>query len=238
MRAGCAVRVPCLLLQTGPCTRTTLQEICYRNSLLGAFFQSGKTLPIQVTQLAAGDIAPTGCLPQLPALNCCQEPGACSGHKRAKYGRTGHPVMLLRLLLTLPLQRGGGTDQPIMRTVAAEVARGRWVHIFPEGKASSWGQVALAVAVPASQLGSCGKGCTGAPLWMLWYAQRANQALLCMLLLPCRSTTRGCWGRCGGVWASWCATRASTQTGGVGRRCGSEALVLTSLQLDTACTQP
>ena len=36
------------------------------------------------------------------------------------------------------LQRGAGTDQPIMRTVAAEVARGRWVHIFPEGKASWW----------------------------------------------------------------------------------------------------
>lgn len=34
----------------------------------------------------------------------------------------------------LHVQRGGGTDQPIMRTVAAEVARGRWVHIFPEGK--------------------------------------------------------------------------------------------------------
>lgn len=60
------------------------QEICYKNALLGQFFQSGKTLPIQ---------------------------------------------------------RGGGTDQPIMRTVAAEVARGCWVHIFPEGKVNYTGRV-------------------------------------------------------------------------------------------------
>ena len=39
------------------------------------------------------------------------------------------------------LQRGGGADQPIMRTVAAEVARGRWVHIFPEGKVNYTGQL-------------------------------------------------------------------------------------------------
>ena len=30
------------------------QEICYRNTLLGAFFQSGKTLPIQVRWAARG----------------------------------------------------------------------------------------------------------------------------------------------------------------------------------------
>lgn len=60
------------------------KEICYRNPLLGAFFQSGKTLPIE---------------------------------------------------------RGAGPNQPIMRTVAAEVARGRWVHIFPEGKVNYTGML-------------------------------------------------------------------------------------------------
>lgn len=38
-----------------------------------------------------------------------------------------------------PLQRGGGIDQPIMRTVAAEIARGHWVHVFPEGKVTYTG---------------------------------------------------------------------------------------------------
>lgn len=38
-------------------------------------------------------------------------------------------------------QRGAGADQPIMRTVAAEVARGRWVHIFPEGKVNYTGML-------------------------------------------------------------------------------------------------
>lgn len=60
------------------------QEMCYRNKLLAAFFQSGKTLPIQ---------------------------------------------------------RGGGPDQPIMRTVAREVARGHWVHIFPEGRVHYTGEL-------------------------------------------------------------------------------------------------
>ncbi|PSC70805.1 phosphate acyltransferase [Micractinium conductrix] len=60
------------------------KELCYCNPLLGAFFQSGKTLPIE---------------------------------------------------------RGGGPDQPIMRTVASEVARGRWVHIFPEGRVNHTGQM-------------------------------------------------------------------------------------------------
>jgi len=39
------------------------------------------------------------------------------------------------------LQRGAGPDQPIMRTVAGEVARGRWVHIFPEGKVGYTGSM-------------------------------------------------------------------------------------------------
>lgn len=33
---------------------------------------------------------------------------------------------------TLPIERGAGPDQPVMQTVAREVARGRWLHIFPE----------------------------------------------------------------------------------------------------------
>jgi len=53
------------------------RELCYRNPLLGQFFQSGKTLPIT---------------------------------------------------------RGEGPGQPVMRVAAAEVARGRWLHVFPEGK--------------------------------------------------------------------------------------------------------
>ena len=32
------------------------------------------------------------------------------------------------------MQRGGGLSQPILRTVAGEVARGRWAHVFPEGR--------------------------------------------------------------------------------------------------------
>ena len=35
---------------------------------------------------------------------------------------------------TLPVVRGGGLDQPVMRVVASEVAAGRWLHVFPEGK--------------------------------------------------------------------------------------------------------
>lgn len=35
---------------------------------------------------------------------------------------------------TLPIERGAGPFQPVMKFAAHEVARGSWVHIFPEGK--------------------------------------------------------------------------------------------------------
>lgn len=53
------------------------REMCYRNSFLSQFFQSGKTLPVE---------------------------------------------------------RGAGISQPIMKVVSKAVARGDWVHVFPEGK--------------------------------------------------------------------------------------------------------
>jgi monolysocardiolipin acyltransferase len=53
------------------------RELCYRNHLLGQFFRSGKTLPVD---------------------------------------------------------RGAGLTQPVMRAVAGELSRGSWVHIFPEGR--------------------------------------------------------------------------------------------------------
>lgn len=34
---------------------------------------------------------------------------------------------------TLPIERGQGTGQPIMKTAASLVAGGAWVHVFPEG---------------------------------------------------------------------------------------------------------
>eukprot|EP00887_Chlorella_sp_A99_P007893 scaffold20.g7893.t1 len=39
----------------------------------------------------------------------------------------------------LPIVRGEGLGQPIMRAVAGEVAAGRWLHIFPEGKVNYTG---------------------------------------------------------------------------------------------------
>lgn len=53
------------------------REICYSNTLIGQFFRSGKTLPVE---------------------------------------------------------RGSGLSQPVMRAVAGELSRGAWVHIFPEGR--------------------------------------------------------------------------------------------------------
>jgi monolysocardiolipin acyltransferase len=35
---------------------------------------------------------------------------------------------------TLPIERGKGLHQPVMGVVARAVARGDWVHVFPEGK--------------------------------------------------------------------------------------------------------
>ena len=53
------------------------REMCYKHRLLGEFFRSGKTLPIE---------------------------------------------------------RGKGPHQPVMGVVARAVARGEWVHVFPEGR--------------------------------------------------------------------------------------------------------
>lgn len=35
---------------------------------------------------------------------------------------------------TLPVERGGGLYQPVMHVVSRALARGDWVHVFPEGK--------------------------------------------------------------------------------------------------------
>ena len=35
---------------------------------------------------------------------------------------------------TLPIERGGGVDQPVMALAAGRVAAGDWVHVFPEGR--------------------------------------------------------------------------------------------------------
>lgn len=34
----------------------------------------------------------------------------------------------------LPITRGAGVEQPVMKTVAREVAQGGWLHVFPEGR--------------------------------------------------------------------------------------------------------
>jgi monolysocardiolipin acyltransferase len=60
------------------------RELCYSNWLLGQFFQSGKTLPIE---------------------------------------------------------RGKGPLQPVMRVTAGELSRGGWVHLFPEGRINYTGKL-------------------------------------------------------------------------------------------------
>lgn len=42
---------------------------------------------------------------------------------------------------TLPIERGAGPDQPVMRTVAKQVALGHWLHIFPEGRINYTGDL-------------------------------------------------------------------------------------------------
>ncbi|KAG1667040.1 hypothetical protein FOA52_000401 [Chlamydomonas sp. UWO 241] len=41
----------------------------------------------------------------------------------------------------MPIVRGGGVDQPVMGTVARLVARGDWVHVFPEGRVMMNGEL-------------------------------------------------------------------------------------------------
>jgi monolysocardiolipin acyltransferase len=41
----------------------------------------------------------------------------------------------------LAIKRGGGVDQPAMRTAARLVKDGEWVHIFPEGRVSRDGEI-------------------------------------------------------------------------------------------------
>ena len=42
---------------------------------------------------------------------------------------------------TLPVDRKGGVEQPIMNVVASRLAAGDWVHLFPEGRVSYDGQM-------------------------------------------------------------------------------------------------
>ncbi|GMH43675.1 hypothetical protein BSKO_11597 [Bryopsis sp. KO-2023] len=42
---------------------------------------------------------------------------------------------------TLPVERGGGLDQPSLHQVAEMVKRGDWAHVFPEGRVSFTGKV-------------------------------------------------------------------------------------------------
>lgn len=37
---------------------------------------------------------------------------------------------------TVPINRGGGLDQAVLRTMAERVGKGDWLHVFPEGKVS------------------------------------------------------------------------------------------------------
>lgn len=66
-------------------------------------------------------------------------PAAHLGSGIAQAALCPEPAVQAVPLRLVALQRGAGIDQPIMRTVAAEVARGRWVHIFPEGKVNYTG---------------------------------------------------------------------------------------------------
>jgi len=42
---------------------------------------------------------------------------------------------------TVPITRGGGIDQPVMMTMAERVSKGDWLHIFPEGRVSTDGEL-------------------------------------------------------------------------------------------------
>ena len=42
---------------------------------------------------------------------------------------------------TLPIERGQGIDQPIMRVAAQKTAEGGWTHVFPEARIGYTGQL-------------------------------------------------------------------------------------------------
>ena len=42
----------------------------------------------------------------------------------------------------LPVDRGKGLEQPVMRVVTARAARGEWIHLFPEGRVGYTGHLA------------------------------------------------------------------------------------------------
>ena len=42
---------------------------------------------------------------------------------------------------TLPIERGHGLQQPAMQTAAELLARGDWVHVFPEGRVGYSGRL-------------------------------------------------------------------------------------------------
>lgn len=56
-----------------------------------------------------------------------------------------HTVLMFRHIFqngkTLPIERGAGIDQPIMKTAASRAAEGDWVHVFPEARISYTGQL-------------------------------------------------------------------------------------------------
>lgn len=157
------------------------REICYRNLLLGQFFQSGKTLPVV---------------------------------------------------------RGEGLSQPIMATVAGEVAHGRWLHIFPEGRVNYTGTLGpmrwgvgkvVCDALLKTDRWACGVGAGRAwgcvaclPTLRTSTSRRLLRAALTHTHLPsslpalhagtrsCCPSTTAAWGRC-------CQSMAGCR--GLGTRC-------------------
>ena len=53
--------------------------------------------------------------------------------KEVCFSRPSHSL-ISRLGKVLPIVRGDGIYQPIMNQVLDELAKGDWLHIFPEGK--------------------------------------------------------------------------------------------------------
>ena len=72
---------------------------------------------------------------------------------------------------TLPVERGLGLQQPAMQTAAQLLARGDWVHLFPEGRVGfsgrlqpcKWGVGKLICDAVAQSGRSCPALCTHLP---------------------------------------------------------------------------